>query len=162
MHPKRFPCKMAKPRSMLKTKRRTYFGKARENRSPVRYFWGFGALLEHPASGSADARKSPSQRLLSYKRSSVAFEARVRIEQCLKDLHFTLESMQPTAILFGDSQRRKVGASGFEPPTSASRTLRADQAALRPVTQQYSHSLAFGQIGLQLRIWVLGRECYGA
>ena len=30
---------------------------------------------------------------------------------------------------------RKVGASGFEPPTSASRTLRADQAALRPVAQ---------------------------
>ncbi len=26
-----------------------------------------------------------------------------------------------------------VGASGFEPPTSASRTLRANQAALRPV-----------------------------
>jgi hypothetical protein len=26
-----------------------------------------------------------------------------------------------------------VGARGFEPPTSASRTLRANQAALRPV-----------------------------
>ncbi len=27
-----------------------------------------------------------------------------------------------------------VGARGFEPPTSASRTLRANQAALRPVS----------------------------
>ncbi len=32
-----------------------------------------------------------------------------------------------------ESKIRLVGARGFEPPTSASRTLRANLAALRPV-----------------------------
>ena len=34
--------------------------------------------------------------------------------------------------LTGINKVLNVGASGFEPPTSASRTLRANQAALRP------------------------------
>ena len=35
-----------------------------------------------------------------------------------------------------------VGASGFEPPTSASRTRRANQAALRPDANNYKSSMA--------------------
>ena len=37
-----------------------------------------------------------------------------------------------TGLTGGSNKELNVGASGFEPPTSASRTLRANQAALRP------------------------------
>ena len=40
--------------------------------------------------------------------------------------------------LTGINKELNVGASGFEPPTSASRTLRANQAALRPDATDYS------------------------
>ena len=39
-----------------------------------------------------------------------------------------------------------VGARGFEPPASASRTLRANQAALRPVDIYYRPMKAVGQV----------------
>ena len=46
-----------------------------------------------------------------------------------------------------------VGASGLEPPTSASRTLRANQTALRPVPVDYSRSAGRtqGQPGFAVR-----------
>ena len=42
---------------------------------------------------------------------------------------YTSSSQKPVELL--------VGARGFEPPTSASRTLRANQAALRPDSLYY-------------------------
>ena len=38
---------------------------------------------------------------------------------------------------------KMVGASGFEPPASASRTLRANQAALRPADNYYKATAVF-------------------
>ena len=42
-----------------------------------------------------------------------------------------------TGLTGGSNKELNVGASGFEPPTSASRTLRANQAALRPDATDY-------------------------
>jgi hypothetical protein len=42
-----------------------------------------------------------------------------------------------------------VGARGFEPPTSASRTLRANQAALRPA------AIIIGEFNLHCKLEVI-------
>jgi hypothetical protein len=54
--------------------------------------------------------------------------------------------------LTGLTQGLEVGASGFEPPTSASQTLRANQTALRPGTLCMINDAPFN--GQEKKGWV--------
>ena len=45
--------------------------------------------------------------------------------------------------LTGINTRLVVGVRGFEPPTSASQTLRAKPTALHPVVKQYNNSSGY-------------------